>query len=130
MSALALIAWVCIINVCVSIVLECSCGAVYCHSRWSQPLMCMQCMRVCQVGVYKHARFSKTLYRSYEVHACDALGCFKFKLSCTVTCVVVRPVTCKCDLHGKYLHFTCKNMRVTTRGMSRECEVIVELYRI
>ena len=34
------------------------------------------------------------------------------------------------DLHGKYLHFTRENMRGYTRGMSRECEVTVELYCI
>ena len=44
--------------------------------------------------------------------------------------VVARPVTCKYnDLHGKYLHFTRENTRDTTRGMSRVCKVVVELYR-
>ena len=32
------------------------------------------------------------------------------------------------DLHGKYLHFTCEYTRGTTRGISRMCEVVVELY--
>ena len=32
------------------------------------------------------------------------------------------------NLHGKYLHFTHKNTCGYMREMSRECEVIVELY--
>ena len=43
--------------------------------------------------------------------------------------VVARHVTCKNDLHGKYLHLTRKNTRDTTRGISRVCKVVVELYR-
>ena len=34
------------------------------------------------------------------------------------------------DLHGKYLHFTRENTRVPKHGVSRVCEVTVELYRI
>ena len=32
-------------------------------------------------------------------------------------------------LYGKFSNFTCEYLRVITRGLSRVCEVIVELYR-
>ena len=35
-------------------------------------------------NVYKHVGFSKILDRSYEIRACDAFTCFKFKLNCTI----------------------------------------------
>ena len=34
------------------------------------------------------------------------------------------------DSHGKFLNFTREYLRVITRGLSRVCEVIVELYRM
>ena len=36
---------------------------------------------VVQMSSYKHAKFYKIHDRSYEIHMCDALACFKFKLS-------------------------------------------------
>ena len=46
------------LKVRMSVVLECSCGAVYCYSWRSQQLMCMQYSLICHAGAYKHIEYS------------------------------------------------------------------------